>query len=127
MTQTKEILLAEDEDHIAKLITFKLSKENFVVTTARDGGEAISLLDKKSWSLIILDIMMPVCDGWEVLKCIRSKTEFDALPVLMLTAKGYQNVEVVSHAEMGAQQYLKKPFDPENLAKLVKRMVSEHS
>ncbi|MBI4925971.1 MAG: response regulator [Bdellovibrio sp.] len=123
MNNLIDILLAEDEEHIAKLIVFKLAKESFSVTVARNGQEAILLLRKKEWKLIILDVMMPIVNGWQVLKELRSIVSLNDIPVLMLSAKGYQNLEVVGDAEMGAQQYLKKPFDPEDLAKVVKRMI----
>ena len=117
------ILLAEDEDHIAKLIEFKLAKEGFEITVARDGREAISLLTEKPWSLLILDVLLPVCDGWQVLQAVRALPELISLPVLIMSARNYPNMEVAGKGEMGAQQYLKKPFDPNDLVQVVKRMV----
>lgn len=121
---TGAILLAEDEEHIARLISFKLGKVGFEVTTAKNGQEAIELLPAKPWVLVILDIMMPIYDGWEVLKALRSSNSplRPSTPVLMLTAKGHQR-DMANAAELGAQEYLRKPFDPEQLANLVMRMV----
>ena len=118
----REILVAEDEEHIAKLVSFKLTKEGFAVTIAKNGQEAIDMLKAKPWSLIILDIMMPIADGWTVLKSLRAMPELSKVPVLMLTAKGAQK-DVANAAELGAQHFLKKPFDPQDLAALVKTMV----
>ncbi len=123
MTSPTDILLAEDDASIAKLIAFKLQKEKFEVTIAKDGQEAIGLFNAKPWCLVILDVCMPKANGWEVLKALRLTPVLDATPVLMLTAHGYKNLEVIGDAERGAQQYLKKPFDPNDLAQVVKRMV----
>lgn len=121
MTNTIEILLAEDEEHIAKLVAFKLSKEGFAVTIARNGQEAIDRLREKPWKLFILDVMMPYKDGWQVLREIQASPELKAIPILMLTAKTYQK-DMANAAELGATQFLKKPFDPTELATTVRRM-----
>lgn len=117
--EKKNILIAEDEEHIAKLIEFKLNKEGYSVSIAKNGQEAIDLLPSKNWALLILDVMMPVKDGLAALKEVRSSKDFSALPVLMLTAKGQQK-DMANAAELGATHYLKKPFDPAELAKVVK-------
>jgi DNA-binding response OmpR family regulator len=116
------ILIAEDEEHIAKLVAFKLNKEGFEVTIAKNGQEAIDLLLAKPWKLLILDVMMPICDGWQVLKQLRATPEVAKIPVLMLTAKSYQQ-DMANAAELGATQFLKKPFEPSNLASVVRKLV----
>lgn len=116
-----DILIAEDEEHIAKLISFKLSKEGFRVTVAKNGQEAIDQLRSKPWGLIILDVMMPLKDGWEVLKAVQSSQDLKRIPVLMLTAKTLQK-DVASAAELGATHFLKKPFDPAELAATARRL-----
>ena len=116
------ILLAEDEEHIAKLVAFKLTREGYRLTIARDGQEACDQLAAQPWSLIILDVMMPVHDGWHVLRTLRAAPATASVPVLMLTAKGYQK-DVANAAQLGAEQYLKKPFDPAELAELVNKMI----
>ncbi len=122
MSNPIEILLAEDEEHISKLVAFKLTREGFSVTVARNGQEAKDQLPSKRWSLIILDVMMPICDGWEVLRTVRASPGHAALPVLMLTAKSYQQ-DMANAAELGATRFLKKPFDPVELAAVVRKMV----
>lgn len=120
-----DVLLAEDDDSIAGLIVFKLTREGFRVTRARDGREAISLATGgASWGLVILDVMMPLADGWEVLGRVRSEPSLQSLPILMLTAKGdRQTLENASR--LGATDFLKKPFDPAELARMVKRMAEK--
>lgn len=122
MGDKKEILVAEDETHIARLIEFKLQKEGYQVTVAPNGKLALDKLAEKSWDLLILDVMMPVMDGWEVLKNIRGSEKLKDFPVLMLTAKGQQK-DMANAAELGATKYLKKPFDPAELATTVKELV----
>ena len=122
MSNPIEILLAEDDEHIAKLVAFKLSKDGYNITVARNGQEALDQLAAKSWALVILDVMMPFFDGWHVLRTLRAASVNSTVPVLMLTAKSYQK-DVVNAAELGATQFLKKPFDPNDLAAMVKKMV----
>ena len=119
-----EILIAEDEEHIAKLVAFKLSKEGFGITVARNGQEALDRLATRAWSLIILDVMMPVLDGWQVLKAIRQSDSLSTVPILMLTAKGDKK-DMANAAELGATRFLKKPFDPAELAEVVREMVTK--
>jgi DNA-binding response OmpR family regulator len=116
-----KILLAEDEEHIAKLVAFKLGKDGFAVTHARNGQEAIDRLRAESWALIILDVMMPLADGWQVLKAARAEPATARTPVLMLTAKSFQQ-DLANASGLGATEFLKKPFDPAHLATVVKRL-----
>ena len=118
----KQILLAEDEEHIAKLVAFKLAREGYEVTIARNGKEAIDQLLLKPWNLLILDVMMPICDGWQVLKQVRATPALAAVPVVMLTAKSYQQ-DMANAAELGATQFIKKPFEPANLAAAIRKLV----
>ncbi len=122
MIDRLNILLAEDDQQIARLVQFKLDREGFNVVIAEDGKEAIDYLLARKWALIILDVMMPVHDGWYVLKKLRQFTEIH-IPVLMLTAKSYHSKDIANAAELGASQFLRKPFDPNELAAQVKRIV----
>lgn len=117
----RPVLIAEDEEHIAKLVAFKLGREGFDVTIAKNGQEAIDRLRQAPWALIILDVMMPLKDGWEVLRELRADLALASIPVLMLTAKGFQS-DMANAARLGAEQYLKKPFDPSELAERVRKL-----
>jgi DNA-binding response OmpR family regulator len=114
--------MAEDEEHIAKLVAFKLTREGYEVTIAKNGKEAIDQLLTKPWSLLILDVMMPICDGWQVLKQVRATSALAHVPVLMLTAKSFQQ-DMANAADLGATQFLKKPFEPANLAAVVRKLI----
>ena len=103
----RNILVVEDDKNISDLIYMYLVKEGFDVRIAGDGGKAIEEFQKQEPDLILLDIMLPVMDGWSVLKKIR---ENDKTPVIMLTAKG-ETQDKVAGLEGGADDYIVKPFE----------------
>ena len=107
----RNILVVEDDKNISDLIYMYLVKEGFDVRIAGDGGKALEECQKKEPDLILLDIMLPVMDGWAVLKKIR---EHDKTPVIMLTAKGETN-DKVQGLKQGADDYLTKPFEMKEL------------
>jgi DNA-binding response OmpR family regulator len=122
MTKEVKVLLAEDDEHIAKLISFKLGKEGFSVTWAVDGERALGSVLSEKWEVIILDVMMPHLSGWQVLQAARGaqiKT-----PVLMLTAKGEEG-DIGRAKQLGATHFLKKPFDPLELVRVLRRMIPD--
>lgn len=106
------ILLAEDEKSMSKALTAILTKNNYSVDAVFDGGEALSYLLTGDYDCAILDVMMPVMDGFEVLRKIRAKGM--TLPVMMLTAKS-QIDDKVEGLDLGANDYLTKPFDSKEL------------
>ena len=111
------ILIADDDRNIARLIADSLSDEGFDTVVVFDGEQALAELRKaQTFSLILLDIMMPKTDGLEVLKTIRSRT---ASPILFVTAKG-RTVDTLVGLELGADDYIKKPFVVEELVAKVK-------
>lgn len=118
----KKIVLAEDESHIARLITFKLEKEGYELTWAKDGGEALEKITEIMPDLVILDVMMPVMDGFEVLKKVKHDETLKAIPVIMLTAKGQDN-DIVHGLDTGAADYIVKPFRPAELVARIRRII----
>lgn len=111
-----KILVVDDEKAITDIIKFNLEEENFQVTTAADGQEAIDKVKSLNPDLLILDIMMPVKDGFEVLKEVREDYK---LPIIMLTAKGEEK-DKVQGLELGADDYVVKPFAMRELIARVK-------
>ena len=103
----KKVLIVEDDSNIAELLHLYLEKEGFDTQVAKDGGKGVELFRSFQPDLVLLDIMLPVMDGWTVLKKIR---EGDATPVIMLTAKGETN-DRVAGLEQGADDYIVKPFE----------------
>jgi two-component system response regulator ResD len=106
-----EVLVVDDEWNMRNLLRIYLSKNGFGVTEARNGHEALKLVDQKSFDIIILDVMMPDIDGWEVCGKIR---ETKQTPILMLTART-ETKDKVRGLNSGADDYLVKPFEPEEL------------
>ena len=103
----KKVLIVEDDNNIAELLHLYLEKEGFETQVARDGGKGVELFRSFQPDLVLLDIMLPVMDGWSVLKKIR---ESGKTPVIMLTAKG-ELEDRVTGLESGADDYIVKPFE----------------
>ncbi len=104
---TKKILLIDDDPTILEITQLGLQKMGYDVSTAQDGEEGLDLLDQYNPHLVILDIMMPEVDGWEVCRRIR---EASKIPIIMLTALGAKG-NVVKGLNLGADDYLVKPFN----------------
>jgi DNA-binding response OmpR family regulator len=113
------VLAVDDEQNIADLISMWLKDEGFRVETAGTGREAIDKFHELKPSLIILDIMLPDIDGWEVCRTIRKESN---VPIIMLTAKDMETDTVVG-LELGADDYVTKPFNPRELVARVKAVL----
>lgn len=109
-----KILVIEDENHIWKIIEYKLKKENHELVWADDGLKAIEILKEMRPDLIISDVMVPYMDGIQILKKIKSDDELKSIPVIMLTSKA-QEKDVLAGLQLGAQDYIAKPFSPAEL------------
>ena len=107
----RKVLIVEDESNIAELINLYLKKEGYETMVAGDGGKALELYRLFRPDLVLLDIMLPVMDGWAVCSKIR---ETDKTPIIMLTAKG-ETIDKVAGLEMGADDYIVKPFEMKEL------------
>ena len=114
MANRPKILVVDDETDIVDLISYNLSKEGYDVSTASDGGEALSEIRKTRFDLIILDLMLPGIQGMELCRILRSDPKTETVPIIMLTAKG-EEVDRVLGLEMGADDYITKPFSPREL------------
>ena len=102
----QKVLIVEDDNNIAELLHLYLEKEGYKTQVSRDGGTAVEQFHAFQPDLVLLDLMLPVLDGWAVLKKIRESAK---TPVIMLTAKG-ETTDKVSGLEMGADDYIVKPF-----------------
>ena len=107
----KKVLVIEDDGNISELLRLYLEKDGFEVFQAADGGEGLRLAQEKSPDLILLDIMLPVVDGWVVCSEIRKTSR---VPIIMLTAKG-ETFDKINGLEMGADDYVTKPFEVKEL------------
>ncbi|HJA47851.1 MAG TPA: response regulator transcription factor [Candidatus Agathobaculum intestinipullorum] len=111
----KKILIVEDEANIRELLRLYLEREGYAVIEAENGVEGIKLWKAEKPDMLLLDVMMPVMDGWAVCKEIRAESD---VPIIMLTAKG-ETADRVSGLEMGADDYIVKPLEmPEVIARV---------
>ncbi|NLZ39229.1 MAG: response regulator transcription factor [Firmicutes bacterium] len=113
------ILVVDDEEHIRELVRLYLEKNGFKVAVAADGAEALEKAKTLKPQLIILDIMLPKMDGWDVCREVRKISD---VPIIMLTAKG-EEFDKVLGLELGADDYLTKPFSPRELVARVKAIL----
>ena len=117
------ILVADDEPALLRLLEFVLGRRGYVIDGVSNGNAAVELLESNPPDLAILDVMMPGLDGYEVLKFIRSDEALASIPVVMLTARA-QLDDIQRGLSLGADAYLAKPFDPEELLSVVESLVS---
>lgn len=121
---THDVLVVDDEPNIVLSLKFLISQQGYEVRTAGNGEEALRALEEKIPDLILLDIMMPKPDGYEVCQKIRATPEWKEIPVIMLTAKG-RDVEKQKGFAMGADDYITKPFATQELVSKVRAMLKE--
>ena len=115
------ILIADDDPLLRALLVHRLSTDGHELSTAEDGGEALAAIRELSPDLIVLDALMPVMDGFEVLRRIKTGGLSDA-PVIMLTALKREQ-DIVGALQLGAADYLVKPFIPDELSQRVRRLL----
>ena len=121
-----KILVVEDEIDIRELITFSLEQEGFEVYTAPTGEEGLHFAKKGGWGLILLDGNLPGIDGFEVCKRIRSEPSISQIPILMLTARTSEE-DIIQGLELGANDYIAKPFSIRILLARIKRIMRDIS
>lgn len=116
---TAKILIADDDKNICELLRMYLEKEDYAVVTAANGEEALAKFDEENPDLILLDVMMPKLDGWQVCRELRKKSE---CPIIMITAKG-ETFDKVLGLELGADDYVVKPFEPKEIIARIKAVM----
>jgi phosphate regulon transcriptional regulator PhoB len=122
MSSPQKILVVEDEPDIRKLVQYNLTQERFSVLEAEDGEQALKLLQRERPNLVILDLMLPGVSGMELCKLLKQRSETAKLPILMLTAKAGEADRIVG-LEMGADDYLAKPFSPREMVARVRAIL----
>lgn len=115
----KLVLVIEDDPNTANLVELYLEKEGFQALQANDGEKGLALARKHTPDLVILDLMLPRLDGWEVCRRLRKTSD---VPVIMLTARG-EEIDRVSGLTLGADDYVVKPFSPRELVARVKAVL----
>lgn len=114
-----KILVADDDKNICELLRLYLEKEGYTVVLANDGEEALTRFQAESPDILLLDVMMPRLDGWQVCREIRKKSE---VPIIMVTAKG-ETFDKVLGLELGADDYVVKPFDAKEIVARIKAVM----
>ena len=122
MSDKKRILVCDDDEMLVELLVYRLEARGFEVVVARDGGEAAEMAEAERPDAIVLDAMMPVMNGEQVLRQFRSREENRSTPIIMLTARR-QERDIVGALELGANDYLIKPFIPEELITRLNRLL----
>lgn len=120
----KKVLIVDDEENIVISIEFLIDQAGYEVEIARDGEEALSKVKSFMPDLILLDVMMPKINGFEVCRRIRENQLFDPVKIIMLTAKG-REVEVAKGLALGANSYIIKPFSTKELMAEVNHILSQ--
>ena len=111
---TKKILIADDEPNIVTALEFLLQRNRYEVFVARNGEDALKLVEAHQPDLVLLDVMMPVRSGYEVCQRMRERAEWRHIKIIMLTAKG-RDVEMNKGLSIGADLYITKPFSTQEL------------
>jgi len=119
---SKKILVADDEPHIVTALEFLLQRNGFEVQVARNGEEALNLIESGRPDLVLLDVMMPLKSGYEVCKRIRERADWSHIKVVMLSAKG-RDAEVARGLDVGADLYVTKPFSTRDLVGKIKGLL----
>ena len=118
----KQVLVAEDEPSIVLSLEFLLNEAGYTVLTATDGAQALDLAEKKNPDLIVLDVMLPIVNGFEVCRTIRADPKLCNTPIVMLTARGREQ-EVKRGRAVGANAYVTKPFATRELMKTINELL----
>lgn len=122
MNEVEQILIAEDDELLAELLGHVLSQAGYEVLYARDGEQALELIEATRPTGIILDCMMPGINGFDVLREIKMNFKTAEIPVLMLSARGLEQ-DIIGGLTLGADEYVVKPFMPEELLARLKRIL----
>ena len=120
---TEKILVVDDDTNICELLRLYLEKEGYDVVIANNGADAVKLFQEQTPALMLLDIMLPVLDGWQVCREVR---KFSDKPIIMLTAKG-ETFDKVLGLELGADDYIVKPFDTKEVVARIKAVLRRSS
>ena len=116
----KKILVVDDEEVTTELAKKFLEKHGFIVSCAYDGEEALKLAHSENPDLILLDVMLPRIDGFEVCKRLKKEEQFKKIPILMFTAKGLSR-DIEKGQEVGADEYIIKPFSGKALVATIRK------
>lgn len=121
---TKTILVCDDDPLLVDIVKFRLASRGYAVEVATDGADALERIESTPPDAIVLDCMMPILDGLQVLRRLRDDPDTRDIPVVMLSARK-QEADVVGALELGARDYMVKPFSPEELVVRLTRLLEQ--
>jgi two-component system alkaline phosphatase synthesis response regulator PhoP len=119
---SKRILIADDETNIVISLEFLMKREGFDVAVALDGEAALNAMTEQMPDLILLDVMLPKKDGFEICQQIRSNPDWQSVKIIMLTAKG-RDTEIAKGLALGADAYMTKPFSTKELVAQIRQLL----
>ncbi len=120
------ILIVEDEEDLRSLVKYNLQRENFEVLEAESGEAGLTMVERAIPDLILLDLMLPGRDGFEICRILKREKRTSDIPIIMMTARG-EEADVVMGLELGAEDYIVKPFSPRVLCSRVKAVLRRHA
>jgi DNA-binding response OmpR family regulator len=126
MTDKPTVLIAEDEDTIVESLGFLMQKEGFIVRVATNGDAAIAMITNGIPDMVLLDVMMPGCDGFEVVRAVRANPASKHVPIIMLTAKT-REIDRRKGLELGVDDFITKPFSTRDVVARVKALLERAS
>ena len=121
---SKKILVIDDETELLKALTIRLKTSGYEVITAQDGQEGLEKAKSSNPDLIVLDILMPKMDGYEVCRLLKFDEKYKSIPVIMLTAKA-QDIDKTMGKKVGVDDYITKPFETQDLVDKIKKYIGE--
>lgn len=122
MAEKKKILVVDDEKDLVETLVFRLEALGYEALTAYNGQEGLDKARSEKPDLILLDVMMPVMDGYQVCRMLKFDEEFKSIPIIMLTARG-QDKDKKTGSDVGADDYVTKPFDSADLTARIKKLI----
>lgn len=122
----KKVLIIEDDPAISRLVDFSLKREGYETATANNGLDGIRKAKYEVPDLVILDVMLPGMDGFEICHRLRTESDTEKLPILMFSAKA-QEIDKTTGMKVGADDYLPKPAAPEEIIKRVEKLLAKTS
>jgi DNA-binding response OmpR family regulator len=120
---SQRVLVVEDEPHIVESLSFLMKQAGFEVAVARDGAAAIRVIESRPPDLVLLDVMLPRRDGFEVCRAIRANPDWEGIRIVILSAKG-RDQERRKGLELGADDYIVKPFSTHDVVERVRRLLN---
>jgi DNA-binding response OmpR family regulator len=118
----KKILLIDDEKDLVETVVFRLEGSGYEVITASDGKEGLNKAKKENPDLIVLDLMLPMIDGYKVCGLLKADVKYNKIPIIMFTARAQESDKAIGR-EVGADAYITKPFEPQILMDKIKELL----